>query len=450
MSSPPTQTPRRRLRIDTDSSYGHTTDSTGSRRSLRIARTRGADLVPSTDPPSPATERNSDEEDLKPAAKMSQSDSAFRSLPPTQKDLIREDAANNYLSVPISPKCWDEDYDENWTKEDEDALVKEWRDNPLHNAATDYPRRTELVPLWRDCHRYWDCSPFDIISPDLGLQVDMQDPIEEDGPDPRWTEEFCMKLHALLFHPFFARNKWVLAIVLQFAVICRTNDCRVWRPKFESKTPSFWTLNASDLFAFRQIVEAVMDTNLISPGLPIPLIHQRWAKHYVLGSLPTLSAVFTRLGELAWSQDVSGGVHGDLSFYKIGELDLTNVASALDRVLLSAVPMFRPTDEYLQLSWAALNLRHGYPPIQDENFPILVSNALLAQLRKVRREEKTSPRRIRFRRGRYEGHGDGKFTFSTADALLFDTESEERGEKKRVSFDPKVKVWTFSEEDKLL
>lgn len=101
------------------------------------------------------------------------------------------------------------------------------------------PQRT--LDLWKACIRLYRRTPFDLVSPARCMfasvsikQVDVASGSTTEMVDGVfWTTPFCEQLHTLCAHSMFqgfsGHEGWrAISILLQFAVICRTNDSRPW------------------------------------------------------------------------------------------------------------------------------------------------------------------------------------------------------------------------------
>ncbi|KAK3400744.1 hypothetical protein B0T20DRAFT_152349 [Sordaria brevicollis] len=78
-----------------------------------------------------------------------------------------------------------------------------------------------VIDLWKDCHRFYQRTPFTLFPPESNLQYDDEE---------LWTEPFCSSLRRLLWFPPYVDNIPMLAVVLQYAIICQTEDTRPWSP----------------------------------------------------------------------------------------------------------------------------------------------------------------------------------------------------------------------------
>ncbi|KAF7538210.1 hypothetical protein G7Z17_g12687 [Cylindrodendrum hubeiense] len=108
-----------------------------------------------------------------------------------------------------------------------DELERQWSESTERQALEKSHFR--LMGPWKVCLRIFRCSPMAIITP---LRRLVHHPTLSNAPDapvsPLWGQQFCVKLSILLAHRIWKGKPAFLAMLLQFAVICRTDDRRVW------------------------------------------------------------------------------------------------------------------------------------------------------------------------------------------------------------------------------
>jgi hypothetical protein len=127
-----------------------------------------------------------------------------------------------------------------WAAADEQALAASWQTDPLRAAIHRLPRNgnNELHAVLRLVVRFFRCRPIDILSPKYFLTYDdsthVHKVVRRDGKtpaNPLWTAAFARAFGRILINPLWKSPQHkmdLLTQVLQFAVLCRTNDCRVW------------------------------------------------------------------------------------------------------------------------------------------------------------------------------------------------------------------------------
>ncbi|KAJ9130917.1 hypothetical protein NKR23_g11975 [Pleurostoma richardsiae] len=91
----------------------------------------------------------------------------------------------------------------------------------------------QAVSLWKAVPRLLRCLPTDIISSEHRLEFDAsRNPIVpgQGFINPLWSTRFCDALRQLALHPEFepGENLGLLIVLIQYTVICHTNDCRYW------------------------------------------------------------------------------------------------------------------------------------------------------------------------------------------------------------------------------
>lgn len=124
-------------------------------------------------------------------------------------------------------------FDSFWTPELDEELLQEW-DQSAEKAAfedlKDLNLHGEVRILWKISIRIFRASPFRILSPFHRL-LHQPNPTSSTSTDPLpiiWQQGFCKHFSRLLTHPLFRGEVEILAVFLQYAVICRTGDVRRW------------------------------------------------------------------------------------------------------------------------------------------------------------------------------------------------------------------------------
>ncbi|KAJ5011897.1 hypothetical protein K4K57_004981 [Colletotrichum sp. SAR 10_99] len=113
----------------------------------------------------------------------------------------------------------DTDYDQDWSRDDEAKLVKDWEEEPLRDALLDYKdKATDTV--FRMCLRFYHMSPFELISENL---------------------------KRILVHPLWNGDINLLIMGIQYTCILHTEDRRDWKFARPSSIHAFFTV-------FRQVL----------------------------------------------------------------------------------------------------------------------------------------------------------------------------------------------------
>lgn len=119
--------------------------------------------------------------------------------------------------------------------EDEDgqatALDIEWtaeQEEFLDQAKSENPKLAKMnqnhKSLYKTVFRFMHCLPSDIVGPKTFLEFD-----SSLAASNQWTMHFCTRLGELVPQPLFRGSPAKLALAIQWAVICRTDDRRKYR-----------------------------------------------------------------------------------------------------------------------------------------------------------------------------------------------------------------------------
>lgn len=126
------------------------------------------------------------------------------------------------------------EFSEFWSQEDEANLSAEWRQDEMRRSLLNVSGNAigELLVLWRTMVQYYKCFPTQIVSREYYLVYSpMRSKKGEVGEvdSPAWASTFCTPLSRILFHPLWDEgHNGPLIMMLQFAVIVRTDDRRTW------------------------------------------------------------------------------------------------------------------------------------------------------------------------------------------------------------------------------
>lgn len=123
-------------------------------------------------------------------------------------------------------------FDAFWTPGDEENLQKEWQESQEKSRLGRMVLEPRFFSLWKACLQLMRCSPVSIVSPRRGLQYLIARPsIPNSLPPSVWGRSFCQSLRMLVVHPIFQRNADILALVLQYYAIRKTNYRLLWHMK---------------------------------------------------------------------------------------------------------------------------------------------------------------------------------------------------------------------------
>lgn len=161
---------------------------------------------------------------------------------PAAREQMRDYLSENMLPVkdvdlddilgPLEPNL----DDEWWTSDDERAMRKDWkRSKEKKEFAKLSPPITSadgavfaaIQGMWKICLRVLRCSPFAVLSVrnQLAYHPGRDEP---NSSSALWSREFCDEFRKIITHPVFEADVRIVALVLQYTVICRTDDRGLW------------------------------------------------------------------------------------------------------------------------------------------------------------------------------------------------------------------------------
>ncbi|UNI24139.1 hypothetical protein JDV02_009912 [Purpureocillium takamizusanense] len=252
-------------------------------------------------------------------------------------------------------------FDEDWTHEDEQRLMVEWRTMTEYTAMQALPRLHEpLRDVWRIAVHVMHRTPIGIISLDARLCYG-------DVSSPSWTPSFCVALGKLMLHPFWRYDYKELVRAVQFAVACRTGERGAWF-FLPDKTCSY-RVSMSIAFAAahdpRTACQVVDD--IIQEQTP-----------------PSEVLFFSHLGAYIAQQHrpaaPTGEAHAHMRNLHVRTEDLENIARALNTFRPAGVPLAAHTDLYHAAYLSSLDVQ---PPFSDDRIREMHEVAWLEQLRIV-------------------------------------------------------------------
>lgn len=154
----------------------------------------------------------------------------------TQKRPVVKEADLDEILGPVEPI-----YDEIWTPEDETNLGNAWTHSQKRRAfeslvvpqLSNGAKSTKyaiLQGMWKISLQLFRCAPLAIISTRRGLAYDatMRSGVVATPTSIIWHGEFAEYFAKTLTHPIWQGDADILALFLQYCVICRTDDCRPW------------------------------------------------------------------------------------------------------------------------------------------------------------------------------------------------------------------------------
>ena len=120
-------------------------------------------------------------------------------------------------------------FDDSWTQADEDHQKQIWSEALEAISNLDPTNHSRLITTWKLCYRLYKTSPFGLFSPMRGLCYLPNSEEQSQTSTMLWNLKFCEDLNRLLTHRAWMGNVDVVVTLLQYAVICRTDDRRVWQ-----------------------------------------------------------------------------------------------------------------------------------------------------------------------------------------------------------------------------
>ena len=123
-------------------------------------------------------------------------------------------------------------FDRDWSEEEEIELETAWQAEAewaeIHGLPTQ--GHVNMQTLANTATRFNQCLPTDIISRRYNLEYDASNKPNAQHGTVLWASTFCKPFTRILMHPMWRNlNVHVLVMVLQFAVIVRTDDRRGWK-----------------------------------------------------------------------------------------------------------------------------------------------------------------------------------------------------------------------------
>ncbi|KAK5658157.1 hypothetical protein OQA88_2130 [Cercophora sp. LCS_1] len=272
-------------------------------------------------------------------------------------------------------------YDQDWTHDDEIKFQQDLKDCSIWASSNDYydPEISELRKLVQFCCEFWACSPFSIISPAFGLEFKGETE-DDDGVvrDARWTLGFCIALHRLVSHPFFNRNKELLALCIQYTVIQRTGRGKLWSPTFNNLRDKLDEEFLRAMFSFPEE----------DPKYNSQLARREAAtREVVIGRLgePPLSQLFRHI-ERVIAEKEEKPTWEEPGLFRVTDGDLLVLREALDRMQEMGISVFKKTKAYYEDAIEKqLSVDLHYCEVDRHS-----ALAVAAEFRKVKRAEKAA------------------------------------------------------------
>ncbi|KAF5643746.1 uncharacterized protein FTJAE_3044 [Fusarium tjaetaba] len=130
--------------------------------------------------------------------------------------------------------------DSGWDAEDDEAIDAQWeRCGQRANSMGGFKKsqHSALLTMFKVCLRLFKSTPIQILSPYHSLRYY---PVSNNGCGNRWiyNKTFCDDFTALMVHPFWESDTDLFATALQWTVICRLGDDRLWTGRLNKPCPA--------------------------------------------------------------------------------------------------------------------------------------------------------------------------------------------------------------------
>ncbi|CAG7565828.1 unnamed protein product [Fusarium equiseti] len=185
--------------------------------------------------------------------------------------------------------------DENWTAEEEAEVGRLWDESPEKEAWNRMSAKSHpfLLPLFKVCLRVRRRNPLSLISPLYGLRYHHR---HGDGSKHMlYLKAFSQLLTKLIVHPCMQRGVVRLVFAIQYTVVCRYDDRRLWL-----------THNV-DTFSGPDLTRAIQAFHSCGGSRPVHEIHGEARANIIrAGESPTrFSDLLFRIGEIVKDKEYS-------------------------------------------------------------------------------------------------------------------------------------------------
>lgn len=244
-----------------------------------------------------------------------------------------------------------------WSREDENDVLDQWEAEKDRWINIHDPDR--YLNLWKICLQFAKCTPWDIVgfNTKLSFELSGRAGSGEEDENHTWSAPFIDRLAWLIPHPAWAGGESssrssLLATAIQYAVILRTNDQRVWRRNH---------LGDEFLMTFAALCRENCPCSIAG-------IHAKVLAHGTeegIKTIPIISRVFQSL-EKVIQTPTDSFVPADEEPYFVTTQDLTNLIRALDQIVDpdTNIRMFLPVEFVYESAKSA----HGgrQPPTREQ------------------------------------------------------------------------------------
>ncbi|KAG5951848.1 hypothetical protein E4U57_006573 [Claviceps arundinis] len=249
--------------------------------------------------------------------------------------------------------------DEDWTAQDELWLMATWDNSSTKLAlARIGSQNQELQKVWRVSCTLMQCSPVAIISPQYGLIYDgfhFTSDQSDQNESPLWSEGFCKALHALVVHSFWRGDVRLLVTVIQYAVICRTDDRQPWEMAMRQSS-------CLDIEALRGLAASHRSKHIHSLQQDINVSQADSGK-----DLSLEYEFFNYLGSIIEKPSYGYAVKQSDDHppaYHVHTTDLNTILRALDTFNVHGFPLFTHSEIFLMASKSA-PLSYVFPALNE-------------------------------------------------------------------------------------
>lgn len=274
-------------------------------------------------------------------------------------------------------------FDEFWTHADETGLSQWWAQEKL---SWTYNYQDLYRQLWVRCLLYLQCTPYDIVGVkgNLVSERSIKGPRPTDDSSSLWPRDFCSDLTDLVTHHAWkcgteggAKRKLIMA--LQYAVILRTNDQRVWK------------IDELDYDLLKDFKQVIQDQSTKGP-VPIRQLHKEACKRFQRRAVRprcSLSEGFSSLEKVVKS--ANNPLHNATTQpFGLRKEDIANLAKALDGAINSdnGMALYIPP-KVIATCVSLPSIRNGLPKYEDLDRWHEVS--IKDQQRQMKRRERMAP-----------------------------------------------------------
>ncbi|RBQ77309.1 hypothetical protein FVER14953_06609 [Fusarium verticillioides] len=275
--------------------------------------------------------------------------------------------------------------DSAWDAEDDDAIDAQWeRCGQRANSIEFKPsQHSALLTMFKVCLRLFKSTPIQILSPYYSLRYY---PVSNNGTGNKWiyTKTFCDDFTALMVHPFWDSDTDLFATALQWTVISRLGDDRLWTGHLNKPCPALdYVYSEVELCTGAQV------------SLPCSYHEMHVSERDRIlerGESPgEWSDLFYEIGELASKQKEAKPKEQFLRLLGLPVLpvsvrDLSLLTAALDSTDLK--PQWNYSVEEASQAWKAENSGQELPPMKG--LPLVYEIAWKSVFRHVRVVNRTS------------------------------------------------------------